>query len=538
MKIYKRLTILFFCASLFSCSEEFLESAPEDRLTESVFWTSEEDVELALAGCYSGWESFYDLMYMDSASDNGFNVFPWRGFERLANGETTPSSNWNRTANYYSYEPIRRYNYFLENIDLVTDLDEGTKETYKAEVRFLRAYDYYRKVIWLGGVPLVTNVIADPAEADIPRNTEQEIVDFVLKELDEVAKILPEESAAESGGHATAGAALTLKARLELYQGKYNEALVTAKTIIDWNLYSLYPDFLELFNEANERNQEVIMDIEYIKNDFSGAFFHDLLPGRDGGNNGISTQQSLVDAYESADGIYPADQSPLYDPLNPFENRDPRLDNTVLYSGKEWYGRYLTYVNPLQPDGSNNPEYAPENAGTRTGYGILKYNRLVPVSEKGNQGINWIVFRYAEVLLIYAQAAIEANQIDDNVYAALDAIRLRSGMPAVDRTKYNSQLELRELVRRERRVEMAWEGLRYQDIKRYDIGATALDGPVIGSYLGTVDESTGNVTWDFSEQFIPASRTFKPERNYLFPIPQLEIDANDGISLDDQNPGY
>ena len=539
MKILKILSILIFGASLFSCTEEFLDQAPEDQLSEATFWQNEDEALLALAGCYSGWESFYDLMYMDAASDNGYNCFPWRGFERLANGETTATSNWNQTAGYYSYSPIRRYNYFLEKIDLVPDMDENKRNVYKAEVRFLRAYNYYRKVIWLGGVPLVTSVIADPAEAHIPRSSEADIVDFVLTELAEIAQILPNRSAADAGGHATKGAALALKARLELYQGKFADAMVSANTVMGLNTYSLYPDFLELFSEANERNQEVILDIEYIKDDYPGTnFFLDLNPGRDGGNNGISSQQSLVDAFESIDGIYPASDSPLYDPLDPFKNRDPRLGNTVLYSGQLWNGRYLTYVNELQPDGSTNPEYAPTSVGSRTGYGIHKYNRWVPVAEKNNQGINWIVFRYAEVLLTYAEAAIEANQINDNVYAALDAVRQRSGMPVVDRSKYNSQATLRELVRRERRVEMAWEGLRYHDIKRYDIGQQAFDGPVVGSYLGSVDETTGVVTWDFSQQFIPAQRTFKPERKYLFPIPQGEIDANDAISLEDQNPGY
>lgn len=541
MRLFKTIIILIFSVSMVSCTDSFLNQSPEDQLSEQTFWQSESDALLALAGAYNDWESFYDLMYMDSASDNGFNCFPWRGFEYMANGEVTPTTGAgsNRTARYYNYTNIRKYNYFLEKIDLVPDMDESKKNIFKAEVRFLRAYDYYRKVIWLGGVPLVTNVFEFPSDAHVPRNSEEEVVSFVLSELAEIAQVLPDKSAAASGGHATKGAALTLKARLELYQGKFQEAMTSAKDVIDLNTYSLFPDFLELFSEENERNEEVIMDIEYIKNDFpANDFFLDLNPGRDGGNNGISTQQSLVDAFESKDGIYPANESPLYDSNDPFKNRDPRLDNTVLYSGKLWNGRYLTYVNELMPDGSTNPEYAPENAGSRTGYGIHKYNRWVPSGEKNNQGINWIVFRYAEVLLIYAEAAIEANQINNDVYNAIDAVRERAGMPPVDRLKYSSQTELRELVRRERRVEMAWEGLRYQDIKRYDIGHEALDGPVVGSFKGYVNEISGEVTWDFTQQFIPATRKFKPERKYLFPIPQTEIDANDAISLEDQNPGY
>lgn len=533
------IVLLIFVITIVSCNENFLTVNPQDTLSEEGFWQSEDDVEKALAAVYNGWESYYFIHYLDAASDNGYNVFPWRGFENIVDGNMTPSSTRGnvRVYDFYSYDRIRRVNYFLSKVDEVPNLDNSLKERYKAEARFIRAYNYFRKVIWFGGVPLVTEVISEPEDSHVPRSSKEVIVEFILTELNEVANILPNLSAEEAGGHATRGAALALKARLELYEGMYAEAMNTAKAIMDSGVYALNPDFIETFRESNERNSEVIMDIGYVKNDYPMEF-HDLNPGRDGGNNGISTQHSLVEAFESIDGIYPASESSLYDPLDPFKNRDPRLAATVLYSGQEWNGRYLTYVNEFNPDGSSNPEYAPTNIGSRTGYGIHKYNVWVPVAEKNNQGVNVIVFRYAEVLLTYAEAAIEENILSEDVYAALDAIRTRAGMPPVDRAIYNNQEKLRELVRRERRVELAWEGLRYQDIKRWDIGETALDGPVIGSYLGHVDESTGEVTWDFSEQFIPGFREFIPEREYLVPIPQTEIDANEAIGMEDQNPGY
>jgi hypothetical protein len=534
--------VLLLIVNLSSCTKKFLNSAPEDQLSEPTFWKSEDDVLRALAGVYNGWESSNNLMYLDGASDNGYNCFSWRGAEFIASGETIASTTVgnNLVLGFYSYGPIRRANYFLEKVDLVPSMDETRKKVYKAEVRFLRAYDYYRKVIWFGGVPLVKKVIEKATESNVARSSEADIVNFVLTELAEVAQILPDNTAAAAKGHATKGAALALKARLELYKGKYTDAMADAKAIMALGTYKLNPDFKGTFSESNERNSEVIMDIEYIKDTYPAVNqFLDLNPGRDGGNNGISSQQSLVDAFESKDGIYPASASPIYDPLDPFKNRDSRLDNSVLYTGKLWNGRYLSYTNPLKLNGSANQEYAPSNAGSRTGYGIHKYNRWIAVADKNNGGYNWIVFRYAEVLLTFAEASIEANQINNDLYAALDLIRLRSGMPAVDRTKYNSQVTLRELVRRERRVELAWEGLRYQDIKRYDIGATALNGPVVGSWKGILDETTGKVTWDFTQNFFGGTtRIFKPERKYLMPIPQTEVDANTAISTQDQNPGY
>lgn len=521
---------------IFSCDNDFLDLYPGDQLSEPTFWQNENDVILALAGCYSGWENDYDLLYMDAASDNGYNCFSWRGFEYIANGLVSPSSGSgsNRTELYFSYSSIRKCNYFLENIDKV-DMDETKKNIYKAEVRFLRAYDYYRKVIWFGGVPLVTNVISDPTDTELPRDSKEDVVNFVLNELDEIAQILPKITAKEAGGHITVGAALTLKARLELYEGRYQEAMASAKEVVDMDVYQLFPSFFDLFQPANERNQEVILDLEYIENDFPSYWrLHDILPGRDNGNNGISSTHSLVQTFECIDGLT-INESPLFDPAHPFKNRDPRLAQSILYSGLPWNGRYISYVNELNPDGTSNPEYAPNNIGGRTGYGIHKGNYWVPSAEKNNQGANWIVMRLAEVYLTYAEAAIETNQITNAVYEALDAIRLRAGMPPVDKAKYNTQEKLRELVHRERRVELAWEGLRYQDIKRWNLGPVALNGPIIGSYKGTLNENTGEVTWNLNEQFIPASRTFLPERNYLMPIPQQEMDANPNMI---QNPGY
>jgi starch-binding outer membrane protein, SusD/RagB family len=145
-----------------------------------------------------------------------------------------------------------------------------------------------------------------------------------------------------------------------------------------------------------------------------------------------------------------------------------------------------------------------------------------------------MVFRLAEILLIYAEASIELNLITPEMYAAINAVRNRAGMPPVDQSIYNTQAKLRELVRRERKVELSYEGVRYYDIKRFDLGPQLLNGPVYGSKLGTVDAVTGKVTLT-GGQILLENRVFHPERKYLLPIPQSVIDADPNLQ---QSPGY
>ena len=148
--------------------------------------------------------------------------------------------------------------------------------------------------------------------------------------------------------------------------------------------------------------------------------------------------------------------------------------------------------------------------------------------------MNAIVMRYAEVLLMYAEAKIESNQIDESVYQAINAVRTRAGMPEVDRSRYSNQNNMRELIRRERRVELALEGLRWFDVCRWKIGDKVMSGVVTGALLGTVDPKTG--TLNLSDDRIEVeTRVFDPAKHYLWPIPQSVIDATPAI---EQNPGY
>ena len=151
-----------------------------------------------------------------------------------------------------------------------------------------------------------------------------------------------------------------------------------------------------------------------------------------------------------------------------------------------------------------------------------------------NTGLNIPVIRYAEVLLMYAEAKVENGEIDNSVYDALDQVRERAGMPVVDRVAYASQPDLRELVRRERRVELALEGLRWFDVQRWKIAEEVMDGPVYGSRLGTVDPDTGELDLN-DDRILSEQRSFDESKNYLWPIPQSQIDINKNLT---QNSGY
>jgi hypothetical protein len=207
------------------------------------------------------------------------------------------------------------------------------------------------------------------------------------------------------------------------------------------------------------------------------------------------------------------------------------LDISIVRPGSSYGG---SYYDPIDSENPTGDYYAPYG-GSKTGYNVRKYvDDLNDYADMWNTGSDPIVIRYAEILLMYAESKIEANTIDNSVYDAIDHVRERAGMLKVDRAIYNSQAKLRELVRRERRVELALEGLRWFDICRWKIGEQVMPGMVYGALEGTVSQADG--TLDLTDTRIEVEeRVFDPAKNYLWPIPQSVIDATPAI---EQNPNY
>lgn len=515
-----------------SCKKDFLDRNPMDAYSNSSLWTSKQDVTAALNGCYSGWELSDNIVYNDCMSDNGYDQFPWEGYETLASGYATPNDygvgRWNFTT-------VQRCNWFLDNVDKTpaAAVSDKLKARMKGEARFLRAYQYFVMSQSYGDMPLVLHELK-PAEANkVTRTPKQEVVQFILQELSAIAPDLPVTYDGSDIGRITRGAALGLKARIELYNQKWTDCIATCQQLMTAPFnYSLYPNYAELFRPANANNQEVLLDVQQLKDDNAAWILIVAAPNSQGGWSSVAPTQQLVDAYETINGKTIA-ADPTYDPSQPYKNRDPRLDATIIRPGSLYES---TYFDPY-----TGTDYYKNNNCSPTGYNVRKFipnladfRNTAYGTDIDNTGLNFMVMRYAEILLTYAEAKIEANQIDATVYNAIDAVRKRAGMPGVDQVTYNDQASLRTLIRRERRVELAMEGLRWYDIQRWKIGETVMPGTVTGALLGSVNPGNGTLTLT-QERIGPVSERVFSSKNYLFPIPQKEIDLNKGLS---QNPGY
>lgn len=519
----KNINIIFcFCiAVLTACDDNFLDRTPLDEFSEATLWSSEADATAALNGCYQGWEDGTWITYMDCGSDNAFNPYPWEGYNMFGNGSLlTPTNTGNHK---WDYTVIQKCNWFLENVDK-TPMSEALIARMKGEARFLRAYRYFQLSQLYGDAPLVLTNITTAEANNVTRSPKPEVVDFVLSELADIADDLPAEYSGSDRGRITSGAAWALKARVELYNEKFTDCVASCEKIV--GKYSLFPDYTDLFRIQNEYNQEIILDVEYVANDVPLWSLGVLVTETQGGWWSVNPTQSLVDDYEMSNGKLITDPSSGYNPDDPYKNRDPRLAATIIHPGSFYEG---SYFDPLSP--SSIDYYA---VYSYTGYAVKKYTPvLADFGDMWNSGLNIPVIRYAEVLLTYAEAKIESNQIDNTVYDAIDEIRVRAGMPKVDQSKYNTQSTMRELIRRERRIELAMEGLRWYDVQRWKIADEVMNGPVYGPRLGTVNPADGSLTLT-AERIVSEQRIFDP-KNYLWPIPQREIDINKNLP---QNSGY
>lgn len=512
---------------LASCDNNFLDRRPTSSYSNSSLWSSATDARQALNSVYDGWENGFDVIYMDCASDNGYNQFPWEGYTALGNMQLlTPT---NTGASRWDFTNIQRANWFLENVDKAS-MDSNLESQMKGQARFLRAYQYFIRAQLYGDFPLVTKTLTTEEANNVKRTSKDKVIKFVVSELGAAAPHLPASYSGSDAGRITKGAALALKARVELYQKDYDQAAKDAKTIMDSGVYQLFPSYANLFRIQNEHNSEVILDVEYNAQNNPFAGIGRLPSSGYGGWASIDPTQSLVDAYEMKNGKPINAPDSGFDPNHPYKDRDPRLSATIAFPGQKYNGTYFDSID------KNSPNYYNGGNNSKTGYLVRKFT--AHLSDYGNDifstGLNMIVIRYAEVLLTYAEAKIELNQIDQSVYDAIDAIRNRAGMPSLDRSVHNSQETMRKAVRRERRVELAMEGLRWFDVQRWKIGDKVMNGEVYGARLGSVDSNNGKLTLS-SDRIKVENRVFDPSKNYLWPVPQSAIDVNGNLK---QNPGY
>lgn len=537
----KKYALIVMTALMATSCSDFLDTTPNDALSPTTTWKTQTDAEKFLVGLYDGWEDASALLYWDCASDIGYNNFPWEGFTGIGDGTMSAgNTGWS----FYGFGMVRRCNTFLENVDNCEFVDESVRDDMKAQAKFIRAYRYFVMNWNYGGVPLIGNY-SSAEEAQVPRNTEAEVRDFIAKELDEAIPMFGTDKGAERG-RIGRGAAYALRMREALYYGDYAKAKECAEKVMEMG-YTLESDYSNLFKVSGQSSNEVIVAMQRIPNTYTLGTIGQMYNNGDGGWSSIVPTKNLVDMYEMSNGLTKEEAGSGYDETHPFKNRDPRMGMTIIYPGRNYTNARgeNAIFNTLDKtiNGANNANYyaAADNA-SKTGLTWAKY--LDPITQYANiwkSNACPIVFRYAEVLLTYAEATNELEGPTDKVYEVLNMIRTRAGMPEVDKAKYGTKETLRELIRRERCVELAGEGLRRPDILRWGLAEKVLNGDLL-RMVGTVnmdasvpegERATINPNAAKTDCFIQ-SRKFNSYNRYL-PIPQDALDANPKL---EQNPGY
>lgn len=545
MKYLKQYMIMGAALMITSCSD-FLDTAPLDALSPATTWKTEEDAQKFVIGCYGGnnydtssWEDGGNILYLDCGSDFGYNNFEWENYKTIGNGKMTPSGS---VHSFYDFSVIRRCNTFMEKVQDIPFANEQTKTDLIGQVRTIRAYRYFVMNWWYGGVPIIDSYnTAD--EAKVSRKTEEEVRTFVDDELD--AAIGELNAVPSERGRIAKGAAMAIRMRSALYYGDFQKAKELAEGIMKLGQYSLEPDYNNLFKVAGQDSKEIILAVQYVNSTLELGTIGQMYNNGDGGWSSIVPTQNLVDTYEMADGLT-KEESTAYDPVHPFAGRDPRMAMTLIYPGMEWNGAIINTLDKAI-GGKDNANYPPSaNNASKTALTWRKY-----LDEQYTNGI-WntnacpIVIRYAEVLLTYAEAANELSGPSADVYDKLDLIRERVGMPKVDRVKYATKETLRQLIRRERGVELAGEGVRRADILRWKdengkmVAETVLNG-ILERIVGTIDynetdpgkRAVVDVNAAATDKKIE-DRIFKSHHRYN-PIPQSAIDYNPNLK---QNPEY
>ncbi|SKB88334.1 Starch-binding associating with outer membrane [Sphingobacterium nematocida] len=538
-----------------SCNSEYLERYPLDSPSNETFLTNEAELEMAVTGAYNAlWYSYSGLpmsLTFDYASDIGWDrntndlQYLGLGLGNPDNGYT--SAIWNQL-----YKGIARCNNILDKAEGIKAIvAEAKYNQLISETRFLRAYFYSYLNELYGGVPLITKVLP-LSESQVARSTKEEVTNFVLDELDQIEPHLLKVTNLSNKGRANQGAALALKSRVALFNERWDEAAMAAKALMDLGTYKLHPKFGELFSYVGEKSDEIIWSIQYQKglqvHAISLQFFSRLAKGF----SGKIPVQSMVDSYECTDGLS-IDKSPRYNPQKPFENRDPRLTQSIVLPQTV----FINYMFETHPDSlktwnyNTNPATRVSNTdvtnayATFSGYLWRKYADVADKDDPANSDINIIAFRYAEVLLNYAEAKIEQNQLDQSVYDAINTVRQRPtvNMPPIQTGK--SQEELRSIVRKERKYELAAEGLRLFDIRRWKIAHQVIPGKLLGrirnAFLASAPVIDENGTPHYEKvsnaekMRVIETRTFDEKKNYLWPIPRLEREVNTKL---EQNPNY
>jgi hypothetical protein len=503
MKTTKYFFFILFTFFLMNCSKK-LETNPTSFFSQDNYWTSSQHVLDALAGCYQSLaKGIFDgsnEFQLENLTPNSFYNGTGDAIVEFVEGRQTATTLGINSRTWSNcYKGIGRCNTVLDNIEKV-DMDKNLSSRIIGEAKFLRAFLYQRLNIVFHGVPLILNEPNIETDAKLPRNTYEEVLTQVLKDLDDAIAVLPVSYPKTDDGRITKGAALSMKARVLLQEKKYPEVVNLCKEVFGLNVYDLFPDYGGVFKKANEGNEEIIFDVRYKAPDLTNGDYNIIFAQF----QTMSPTRELVDAYEMKDGLT-IDKSPLYDPDHPYENRDPRFKQTILYIGMPWRNRTATAADLHQ-----------------SGYGFWKsteYNATTQGTIPPDQSDdNFIVIRFADVLLMYAEALNEVSGPVPDVYSSINKVRQRPSVNMPPLPSGLSQEEMREIIRHERRIELAGEARYFFDIRRWK----------------TIEDVMNQSVYDYKNNLLQ-KRSFNPARDYFWPIPFTEIDLNPNLK---QNTGY
>ena len=530
--------VVFIVLIAFGCND-VLDKVPLDSISADSFWRSEADLRLAVNELYSqlSRQTDMDIQTIDYFSGGSNPVSA--GSHAIPNSD----NNWNNR-----YTAIRRIHDILENINLVPE-DQGVRDRYEAEARFFRGYFYFELVKRFGDVPLVTSTLdVNSEELYGPRTNREEVVDFIISDLQFSADKLPRRSGLESSdeGRITRGSALGFLSRVALYEGtreKYHSygnankhlqiAMDAALELInDPDDYALFSGFAEIFEKSNENNSEVMLS----------KFYKEGITGVSPRGRGLVVDANmhptkyLADAFLCTDGL-PIEHSPLFQGYgtidSEFINRDPRMEGTIWKPGSDYDGA------PLTPDLSR----------ARTGYWPKKPGDPLALVETFIYTDD-IYMRFAEVLLNFAEATFELNGsiTDEELNISINKLRARAGMPVLTNSFVDGanpagvKLNMLDEIRRERRIELAGESFRYDDLMRWKMAEYELPRAILGAQFqqSSYPDLTPGVDINVDENgFIVSEaiegRQFEDPKHYLFPLPAEEISLNENL---EQNPWW
>lgn len=552
-KLY-RVLIFILALSASSCKKDYLDRTPLNIISDKSVFADEGLTTAYLYTIYNYMPCGYGAYYTGGTSLTGgtLNTNGGFGITDLLDGSTdllrSPSV-WNESnsimipglisATYNpmetwgrSYQVIRKVNNMLFYLS-TSSLSQSFKDRVTAEARFVRAFQYFDLARRYGDVPLITKLQSfDNIDSlMVSRTPVAQVYDYVGNELTAIADQLPSvaDLAAAELGRVTREAAWALNGRNLLYAKNYARSAEFSKKVMDASLYQLNSSYANLF-QSHGGDKEVIFEVLFDGVNKGHCYDALMLPHAFVTGWGAQTNptQELVDSYEMTNGKYITDNGSGYDDQNPFANRDQRFYASILYNGATLKGKALSMV---YPDGTDAP-LQPDR--TITGYYPRKF-----IDESAASGVafgesktSWKELRLAEVLLNYAEAENEAAGPSSDVYAAIQQVRDRAGQPALPAGLTKDEMFAR--IVQERKIELAFEGFRFWDLRRWNMAESVLNGKYFHGMMITKDAGSGNLVYTpYEVSYIP-KQVFLP-KHYLMPIPQTEIEKNTNLA---QNTGY